>query len=77
MQKEIKKLAPQKNSCGFVPVSKWNEFYSYPSVKSLRQIIFRKDKNGFTNVLRKINGRLYIAEEDFFKWINEKGKMAV
>ena len=77
MFKEIEKIETQKNSGGIIPVSEWNKFYSYPSVKSLRQMIFRKDQNGFTDVLRKINGRLYIAEEDFFKWVHEQGKKAV
>jgi len=63
-EKELK-----KDTMGLIPVSKWNEFYPYPTVKSLRQIIFRKKKNGFDKVLRKIDGRLYICVKDFNEWI--------
>ena len=61
---------------GLCPVSKWNENHPYPTVKSLRQIIFRKHKNGFDKVLRKINGRLYISEKDFFIWVDTHCRVA-
>jgi len=60
-----------------IPVSKWNDFYPYPTVKALRQLIFFKDENGFKKVLRKIGGRIYIVESEFFKWVEETGKIAV
>lgn len=59
----------KKDAMGLIPVSKWNEFYPYPTVKSLRQIIFRKEQNGFGKVLRKIDGRLYICVKDFDEWV--------
>ena len=77
MQKEIKNNNLQSENCGLIPVSKWNDFHPYPTVKSLRQIIFFKKKNGFAKVLRKIGGRLYIVENEFFKWVEETGKVAV
>ena len=60
-----------------IPVSKWEEHHKYPTVKAIRQLIFFKKKNGFAKVLRKIGGRLYIAENDFYKWVEETGRVAV
>lgn len=62
---------------GFIPVSKWNDVHKYPTVKALRQIIFHKDKNGFEKVLRKVGGRLYICEKDFFAWLDSDCRLAV
>jgi hypothetical protein len=60
-----------------IPVSKWNDFHPYPTVKAIRQLIFFKDENGFKKVLRKIGGRLYIVESEFFNWVQETGKIAI
>ena len=43
MQKEIENNNLQSENCGLIPVSKWNDFHPYPTVKSLRQIIFRRN----------------------------------
>ncbi len=67
----------QNEKNGLIPVSKWNDVHAYPTVKALRQIIFAKKKNGFSKVLRKIGGRLYISESEFFKWVEETGRIAV
>lgn len=76
MQENEKNILKQENG-GLIPVSKWNEFYPYPTVKSLRQIIFRRKKNGFEKVLRKVGGRLYICEKDYFEWVDSNCRLAV
>ena len=65
----------KKEQAGLIPVSKWNDFHPYPTVKALRQLIFFKEQNGFNKVLRKIGGRIYIHESEFFKWVEETGKV--
>lgn len=67
----------KKEQTGLIPVSKWNDFHPYPTVKALRQLIFFKEQNGFDKVLRKIGGRIYILESEFFKWVEETGKIAI
>ncbi|MBQ9688187.1 hypothetical protein IJV79_00975 [bacterium] len=67
----------RKEQTGLIPVSKWNDFHPYPTVKALRQLIFFKEQNGFDKVLRKIGGRIYILESEFFKWVEETGKIAI
>lgn len=76
MEENEKKILKKENG-GLIPVSKWNEFYPYPTVKSLRQIIFRRKKNGFEKVLRKVGGRLYICEKDYFEWVDSNCRLAV
>ena len=39
--------------------------------------VFNKKKNGFEKVLRKIGGRLYICEKDFYAWIDSDCRLAV
>lgn len=60
----------------FVPVSKWNEYFTYPSVGAIRQYIFY-NTNGFNDyVLRHIGKRLYIKVSSFFEWIEQTNKKA-
>ena len=77
MQKETENNNLLAENYGLIPVSKWNEFHPYPTVKSLRQIIFRRNKNGFEKVLRKVGGRLYICEKDYFAWVDSNWRLAV
>ena len=76
MENEQEKQILSEKNGGFIPVSKWNEVHRYPSVGTLRHLIFNKDKNGFEKVLRKVGRRLYICEKDFFAWI-DNNKIAV
>lgn len=59
-----------------IPVSKWNEFHPYPTVGAIRQLIFFKDKNGIGKALRRIGGRIYIVESEFFNWVEETNKIS-
>lgn len=60
----------------FVTVSKWNEYFTYPSVGAIRQYIFY-NTNGFNDyVLRHIGKRLYIKVSSFFEWIEQTNKKA-
>ena len=42
-----------------IPVSKWNEYYEYPTVGAIRQLIFYNTDDFETKVVRKIGKRLY------------------
>lgn len=57
-----------------VPVSKWNEYYPFPTVGALRQFIFYADKYNFKKVIRKIGNRMYIKASAFFDWVEETNK---
>ena len=50
-----------------IPVSKWNDYFDYPTLGALRQLIFYQNTNGFSKVLRKMGKtRLYIKTSAFF-----------
>ncbi|MDD3237913.1 MAG: hypothetical protein PHV37_07445 [Candidatus Gastranaerophilales bacterium] len=69
---ENKNLIPE-----LIPVSKWNEYFPYPSVASIRQYIFYKRRNGFDKVLRWMGKRQYICVAAFNEWVeNGTGEKA-
>ena len=68
------KAVVMTNRTRLIPVSKWNDFHLYPSVASLRHLIFFEEMNGFSKVLRRIGRRLYIDEESFFEWVKDNSE---
>ena len=56
---------------GLIPVSKWNEYYKYPTVGAIRQLIFYNTDNFETKVVRKIGKRLYIKVSEFNEWVEK------
>ena len=60
-----------------IPVSEFNNFYAFPTVGSLRQLIFYNTDNFVDKVVRRIGKRLYIKVSDFFNWVEETNKKAV
>lgn len=57
-----------------VPVSKWNEHFTYPSVGAIRQFIFYNTDDFNSRVIRKMGKRLYINVSAFYKWVEENCK---
>lgn len=56
-----------------VPVSRFQDYFDYPSVGSLRQLQFH-NTYGFTDkVIRKIGKRIYIKISALQEWIEETG----
>lgn len=75
LQNEQTASNAQTDLNGYIPVSKWNEYHKYPTEKTLRQLIFYKKKYNFAKVIRKVAGRLYISEKEFYNWIEETGRV--
>ena len=74
-QKQTEVQTITKREEELIPLSEWNNYYSFPSVGALRQLVFY-NKAGFNKVVRKISGRLYIKVSDFNQWVEENGKIA-
>lgn len=55
-----------------VPVSKWQETFSYPSKSALRKLIFNAETNNFNKVIKRLGNRLYISISAFNKWVEEQ-----
>lgn len=54
-----------------IPLTKWNNYHSYPSVAGLRHLVFHRDDNEFTKVIRRVGRRILIDEHAFFAWVEE------
>jgi hypothetical protein len=54
-----------------IPVTQWIDYHPYPTLGALRALVFNEHKNGFNKVVRRINSRVLISEQDFFKWVDE------
>ena len=54
-----------------IPLTKWNDYHDYPTVSSLRHLVFFEEQNGFSQALRRIGKRIYIDELEFFKWVQK------
>lgn len=62
------------NKPELIPVSKFNNYYKYPTVGALRQLMFY-NTDGFNDcVTRRIGKRIYINVPEFFKWVEKTGK---
>lgn len=51
-----------------IPLVKWNEFHPDPSVNALRMLVFRKEQNGFNDVITRRGHRILIDEAKYFQW---------
>ncbi len=52
----------------FIPLSKWNDYFTFPSAGALRQYRFYNTDN-FNSVVRAIGKRLYIDVAAFENWV--------
>lgn len=53
-----------------IPLSLWNKYFAYPTVSTLRHLVFT-NKNNFNKVTRRIANRIYIKVSDFNEWVEE------
>jgi len=51
-----------------IPLSKWEDYYDYPKVSTLRQLVFKNTANFKNEVLVYIGKRQYISPKLFFSW---------
>lgn len=49
----------------------WNKHFNYPTLGTLRKLVFNSETNGFNNVIRRIGSRILINTENFFQWVDE------
>lgn len=59
----------KKQENRLIPVTKWNDYYDWPSINSLRNLIFHEKTNGFSHCIRRVGGRVLIDESAFFEWV--------
>lgn len=52
-----------------IPLSKWNDYFDFPTTGALRQLVFYNTNNFAHKVIRKIGKRLYIKISEFDAWV--------
>ena len=57
-----------------IPVSEFNLFFAYPTIGSLRQLIFYDTDNFVEKVIRRIGKRLYVKVPAFFEWVEQSNR---
>nr|WP_320114246.1 hypothetical protein [uncultured Desulfuromonas sp.] len=55
-----------------IPVTKWNDFHTWPPIGGLRHLIFYEKTNGFSHCIVRVGRRVLIDEEKFFEWAKMK-----
>ena len=58
-----------------IPLTEWNKYHMWPPQGGLRHLVFYKDSNGFSAVVRKVRRRVLLDEEEFFKWVENQNKI--
>lgn len=56
-----------------IPLVDWNKYHPDPSVPALRMLVFRKDTNGFADVIERRGKRILIKEDAYFEWKKKQG----
>lgn len=62
---------PKEKESRIIELSKWNKYHPYPTVGALRQYYFKRETNGFKDVIEyggENAGRILIVEDKFFAW---------
>lgn len=65
-------ISEKKEQSKIIPLSKWNDFYDFPKVSTLRQLVFKNTDNFEKEVIRRIATRVYIDVEAFFNWVDKQ-----
>lgn len=71
LEKMLNPTEAQEKQSRLIPLANWNKFHDYPTVGALRQYYFKREKNGFEDVIEyggENAGRILIVEDKFFAW---------
>lgn len=70
--------AQQKVQSRIIPLSEWNKYHVYPTVRALRNYYTERDKNDFESCIEyggNNQGRILINENKFFAWQESRKKL--
>lgn len=68
------KSLQQTKTTRYIRLSKWNQYYDYPTLSAMRNYVAKADKNGIDKAIFRNGKNLYIDEVEFFKWLKEGNK---
>ena len=56
----------------YIPITKWPEYHPYPTVSGMRYLRFHQEELGFTSAFVKLNKRVLVDEQQFFRILRSK-----
>ncbi len=60
-----------------IPVTKWPEFHTWPTIGGLRHLIFHENSNGFSSAFKRVGRRVLIDEAEFFACVARQNQGGV
>ena len=75
-QTQAQNQTSQLTNQELIPLTKWNDYFDYPTIGTLRQLVYFEDTNGFSKVIRRIGCRIYIKVSAFFEWVEETNRIS-
>jgi hypothetical protein len=69
-----KEIGMTQEILDWVPLTRWNKHFGYPTLGTMRNIVSRRKDNGAEEFLSVINGRFYINVQAFRAWISKQGE---
>lgn len=57
-----------------IPLTRWNDYHSWPPIGGLRHLVFFEDRNGFNKVVIRAGRRVLLDEREFFIWARKQQK---
>ena len=66
--RKIKECMVEQKEEKLIPLVQWNKHHPDPSIPALRMLVFRKDENGFDDVIERRGRRILINESKYFEW---------
>lgn len=67
-------LEQQTQARNLLTVKQFTQKYKFLSESALRALIFRRNQNGFSKVIKRINKKILIDVDLFFLFIEEQSK---
>lgn len=75
-QTQAQNQTSQLTNQELIPLTKWNDYFDYPTIGTLRQLVYFEATNGFSKVIRRIGSRIYLKVSAFFEWVEETNRIS-
>ena len=69
--KEIEKNQSEFHKLRLIPPKHWHRYHKNPSQGCINSLVLDRKENGLNKCIVRLNGRLYLIENEFFQWIFE------
>ena len=57
-----------------IPIPQWPDYFPWPPIGGLRHLRFYCETNGFEDAFVKVNGRVLVDPDAFFRIAKEQGQ---